>query len=164
MDDFDAWWYLWLSQRQRANKPAAIDAARAGWSAAIRTLNNAGGQDSAGVRHELAVGEPVSPAPDAAPQEPTQHTAIPASDSPTPAEAALLADKIIAGYKEHYSFPWQGESHMHDCMAATLLNRVYKLCEFLDAPRKKIALFDRGAVRERIGDLRPKNFPVFFCH
>ena|SRR3990167_8964724 len=36
--DFDAWWYLWLSQRQTANKPAAIDAARAGWSAAARTL------------------------------------------------------------------------------------------------------------------------------
>ena len=45
--DFDAWWYLWLSQRQTANKPAAIDAARAGWSAAIRAFkNNAGGQDS----------------------------------------------------------------------------------------------------------------------
>ena len=42
--DFDAWWYLWLSQRQTANKPAAIDAARAGWSAAIRAFkNNAGG-------------------------------------------------------------------------------------------------------------------------
>ena len=36
--DFDAWWYLWLSQRQTANKPAAIDAARAGWSAAARTF------------------------------------------------------------------------------------------------------------------------------
>ena len=31
-----------------------------------------------------------------------------------------LADKIIADYKEHYDFPWQGESHMHDCITSDL--------------------------------------------
>jgi len=31
-----------------------------------------------------------------------------------------LADKIIADYKEHYDFPTQGESHMHDCIVGDL--------------------------------------------
>ncbi len=31
-----------------------------------------------------------------------------------------LADKIIAAYKEHYDFPPQGESHMHDCISMEL--------------------------------------------
>ena len=30
--------------------------------------------------------------------------------------ACEIASKIIADYLEHYSFPWQGESHMHDCI------------------------------------------------
>lgn len=34
---------------------------------------------------------------------------------------AGLADKIIADYKEHYDFPPQGESHMHDCIMDALL-------------------------------------------
>lgn len=31
-----------------------------------------------------------------------------------------VADKIIADYKEHYDFPTQGESHMHDCIVGDL--------------------------------------------
>lgn len=31
-----------------------------------------------------------------------------------------LADKIIAAYKEHYNFPCQGESHMHDCITSEI--------------------------------------------
>lgn len=31
-----------------------------------------------------------------------------------------LTDRIIAAYKEHYSFPPQGESHMHDCIMDVL--------------------------------------------
>ena len=31
-----------------------------------------------------------------------------------------LAAKIIADYKEHYDFPAQGESHMHDCIMDAL--------------------------------------------
>ncbi len=36
---------------------------------------------------------------------------VPASD---------IADKIIAEYKEHYDFPSQGESHMHDWITSVL--------------------------------------------
>lgn len=31
-----------------------------------------------------------------------------------------LIDRIITAYLEHYSFPWQGESHMRDCLAEAL--------------------------------------------
>lgn len=31
-------------------------------------------------------------------------------------EALKIANKIISDYKEHYDFPPQGESHMHDCI------------------------------------------------
>ena len=31
-----------------------------------------------------------------------------------------LTNKIIADYKEHYDFPTQGESHMHDCITSDL--------------------------------------------
>ena len=34
--------------------------------------------------------------------------------------AKELADKIIEDYKQHYSFPWQGESHMRDCIMEAL--------------------------------------------
>lgn len=37
-------------------------------------------------------------------------------------ELIKLADKIISDYNEHYSFPWQGESHMHDCIMSALEN------------------------------------------
>ena len=38
----------------------------------------------------------------------------------TSALGGAAADKIIAAYLEHYSFPWQGESHMHDCITSVL--------------------------------------------
>lgn len=31
-----------------------------------------------------------------------------------------IAAKIIADYKAHYAFPWQGESHMEDCIMGNL--------------------------------------------
>lgn len=35
---------------------------------------------------------------------------------------SFIADRIIAFYKEHYSFPRQGESHMRDCIEQTLID------------------------------------------
>ena len=60
----------------------------------IRALKiNAGGQDDGTGNHaEEKVATPAPPASDAAPQEPTQHTARPVSDSPIPAAAAPHAD------------------------------------------------------------------------
>jgi len=34
--------------------------------------------------------------------------------------AEQIADQIITDYKKHYDFPWQGESHMHDCISSSL--------------------------------------------
>ncbi len=43
-------------------------------------------------------------------------------DAPAPAQdgVEVITDKIIAEYKEHYDFPSQGESHMHDCITSEL--------------------------------------------
>lgn len=40
----------------------------------------------------------------------------------TTAAANAWADVIIAAYKAHYDFPWQGESHMHDSIVDQLLH------------------------------------------
>ncbi len=51
-----------------------------------------------------------------APQPPiTKDASAPAQDG-----VEVIADKIITEYKEHYDFPSQGESHMHDCITTVL--------------------------------------------
>src|SRR5882672_3453193 len=48
-----------------------------------------------------------------------------ADDALTRKEAEMgrlreIAAKMLADYKEHYDFPWQGESHMEDCIVTNL--------------------------------------------
>ena len=127
-----------------------------------RALNNAGGQvarsqgGADGQARPDANGSytapeplPVPPAPDAAPQverrctcgffepapqEPTQHTANPVSDSPTPAEAASRADlvrrlrKYAAGLRDTIAPVPHGGADLIDEAAGALELDAYTRC------------------------------------
>jgi hypothetical protein len=50
-------------------------------------------------------------------------------------DACATADRIIAAYKVHYDFPWQGESHMHDCIVGELTGPVDAAQDVASSPQ-----------------------------
>lgn len=80
-----------------------------------------------------------------------------------------IADKIIAAYKAHYSFPPQGESHMHDCIMDALEATIRKMAARISYLEKyaKLSESDRKVLDdfvERIGqNPAPPQEPIGQC-